>query len=87
MGIFDKIFKKKNKDLMTEPLLPVEKVSSPLPLETQQIDPTKSIIEGVRVKLDLVLTEIDNLKIQNQMINERLKSIERKLEEKPIRYV
>lgn len=89
MGLLDKIFKKKNKDVLNEPVDIEPKIpqSTFLPPEPQQVDSNKAIMDTVKVKLDLVLTEIDNLKTQNQMINERLKLIERKLDEKPIRYI
>jgi len=87
MGLLDK-FKKKEKDLL-EPTLPeIKPEIKPEPPETPQIDLSKTSIDTVKIKLDLVLTEIDNLKTLNQMLNERLKAIERKLDQKTsIRYV
>ena len=43
--------------------------------------------DNIRVKLDLIMTELDNIKTQNHMMNERLKGIEKKLVEmRGIRY-
>jgi len=44
-------------------------------------------VRNLRAKLDLLLTEMDSIKTQNQMINERLKAIEKTLAEmRGIRY-
>ncbi len=63
-----------------EQLSPMASISR-LP-EENRID-----IDNVRAKLDLILTEMDSLKTQNQMINERLKAIEKVLADmRGIRY-
>jgi len=63
-----------------EQLSPIEQIPR-LP-EENKVD-----MGNVRAKLDLLLTEMDSLKTQNQMINERLKAIEKLLAEmRGIRY-
>ena len=61
-----------------EPLAPPEPYKSP---------EEKADMTNVRAKLDLLLTEMDSIKTQNQMIHERLKGIEKVLAEiRGIRY-
>jgi len=60
-----------------EPLAPTE------PYRPEE----RAEMTNVRAKLDLLLTELDSIKTQNQMINERLKAIEKALAEiRGIRY-
>ena len=62
-----------------EPFPPIE----PVPRSSEE----RAEITNVRAKLDLLLTEMDSIKTQNQMINERLKAIEKVLGEmRGIRY-
>jgi len=67
--------------------LPPEPLSRPrfgseLMPETKQAE-----MSNIRAKIDLLLTEMDSIKTQNQTINERLRSIERALAElRGIRY-
>lgn len=50
--------------------------------ETKQAE-----MSNIRAKIDLLLTEMDSIKTQNQTINERLRSIEKALAEmRGIRY-
>ena len=61
-----------------EPLPPPPRLTS----ETERIETS-----NLRAKLDLLLTQMDSVKAQNQMINERLKVIEKTLAEmRGIRY-
>jgi len=67
-----------------EPLAPRESLA---PTEPYRSSEEKAEITNVRAKLDLLLTEMDSIKTQNQMINERLKAIEKALAEmRGIRY-
>jgi hypothetical protein len=67
-----------------EPLPSREPLRPPEPYRTVE---ERAEITNVRAKLDLLLTEIDSIKTQNQMINERLKAIEKTLGEiRGIRY-
>ena len=43
-------------------------------------------ISNLRIKLDLILTELDNIKTQNRMIDEKLKTIEKIIVEKRSHY-
>lgn len=82
MSIFDRIFRRKKK---VEPLPPVEKPPEKLPGELPEAEKIRA--DNIKAKLDLIMTELDNIKTQNQMINERLKGIEKKLiEMRGIRY-
>lgn len=72
--------------LTPEPLPPPPKMPEPIMREpiggAERVDVT-----NIRTKIDLLLSEMDHLKTQNQIITEQLKKIERKLSEsKGIRY-
>jgi len=88
MGLFDIFGKfKKNKVSeaeMSQPILP------PQPVKTQPetVSQPMSDSDSVKLKIELLLSEMDGLRTQMEMINERLKIIERKLDQKgTIRYV
>ena len=95
MSIFKKIkgkFRKKKYDDLSDldniseklPPIPEEQQAVSTELQGQQ---DKIRMDNVKVKLDLVLTDLDNLKTQNQMTNERLKNIEKILADmKGIKY-
>ncbi|MCX6821268.1 MAG: hypothetical protein NTW30_00670 [Candidatus Aenigmarchaeota archaeon] len=81
---------------MTRPEIDPLRSREPTP-PREQFGPMESIsrlpeenkvdISNVRAKLDLLLTEMDSLKTQNQMISERLKAIEKILADmRGIRY-
>lgn len=90
MGIFDKFKKPKetkenlplpntNLDTKNEILLQDNK------LLTQEMP---SMPETEKIKIDLILSEINNIKMQMEMLNEKLKIIEKKIDQKgTIRYV
>jgi len=62
--------------------LPRPRFESELMPETKQAE-----MSNIRAKIDLLLTEMDSIKTQNQTINERLRSIEKALAElRGIRY-
>ena len=74
-----------------EPLPPRSFAPEPLPrsrFEPELIPETKQAeMSNIRAKIDLLLTEMDSIKTQNQTINERLRSIEKALAElRGIRY-
>ena len=78
MGIFN--FKKTTKEQLNEPLPKTE------PIKNQPIQENKE--EYSSLKFDLMLSEIENVKNQMQIINERLKMIEKKIDQRTtIRYV
>jgi hypothetical protein len=94
------IFRKKETEPIPEepletltPLRPEREALEPI-RETQTLEPTakyseKEIAEitNIRAKIDLLLTEIDSIKIQNRTIDERLRNIEKLMAEmKGIRY-
>ena len=91
--------KKDTEPLLEEPLEPLP----PLRLEKDALEPLReppsaepttkyseketADISNMRAKMDLLLTEIDSIKIQNRTIDERLRNIEKLLAEmKGIRY-
>lgn len=58
------------------------------PAPVEQPEPQRVGTDRTTAKLDLILAELDNLKIMNQTLTERLNRMERKLEERRgIRYV
>ena len=74
-----------------EPLPPRPLGPEPLPRPSfgpELMPETKRAeMSNIRAKIDLLLTEMDSIKTQNQTINERLRSIEKALAElRGIRY-
>ena len=74
-----------------EPLPPRPLEPEPLPRSRfgPELTPETNRVEmsNIRAKIDLLLTEMDSIKTQNHMINERLRSIEKALAElRGIRY-
>ena len=98
MGFFDRFKRKKKTDdlfsdlekLDTEktPNIESKEIKQPQTQASSQAQLSQnSDFENIKAKLDLLLTEIDSLKTQNQNINEKLKSIEKTLADmKGIRY-
>lgn len=100
MGVFDiirRVFKKEEKAEGTPPETPaLEEVTPKLPstIEERPIErplppePSPPAVEvNIRTKLDLISAQIDSLKMQNQMIIERLKNLEKMIAEmRGIRY-
>lgn len=88
MSIFTKIkniFKRKKPVEELPPLEEIPELKKEVVSTSQEQQ--KVELSNVRAKLDLVLTELDNIKIQNQMMNERLKAMEKTLAEmRGIRY-
>jgi len=71
--------------LTPEPLPPPPKM--PAPIVREPIGGAEKMDDNIKTKVDLLLSEMDHLKTQNQIITEQLKKIERKLSEtKGIRY-
>ncbi|MEM0473409.1 MAG: hypothetical protein QXF88_01670 [Candidatus Aenigmatarchaeota archaeon] len=78
MGIFN--LKKPVKEPLPEPL------PMPEPVKSEPVQENKD--DYAKLKFDLMLSEIENVKAQMQMINERLKMIEKKIDQRTtIRYV
>lgn len=78
MGIFN--LKKTVKQPTPEPL------PLPEPVKNEPVQENKE--DYAKLKFDLMLSEIENVKAQIQMINERLKIIEKKIDQRAtIRYV
>jgi len=84
MGLLDRFRRKKKKDddlfaefeKMKKEKTPEKTSSTQAQPKTQQTT-SSSDIGNLRAKLDLILTEIDSVKTQNQNMNERLKAIEK----------
>ncbi len=67
MGILDRFKKKKIEPLLPLPAEPVKPILSTEP----------ATMENLKAKIDLTLTHMDNLRIQYENLNERMKIIER----------
>lgn len=76
MSMFS-IFKKK-KEVKTETVEPFPPLS-PLPKPEINIETTG--IENVRAKMDLMMTQLDNLNIRMETLNQRVDRIDRMLQE------
>ncbi len=90
MGIFPfKFFSKKKTEPATQPPMQSSQETARAELTQLTDDNKKADMDRVRAKLDLILTELDSLKILNQTLNERLRNIENKISENKdrIRYV
>ncbi len=91
-----RIFRRKKEDVDYTPLPPppqLPPLPQPQPMQTEPIrrEPTREypVSEELnKTKLDLIIAELDTLKSLNQTLNERLKLIEKRLEDKErgIRY-
>jgi len=66
MGVLDR-FKKKKEEPVPLPIEPVKPIVSTEP----------ATMENLKAKIDLSLTHLDNLRIQYENLNERMKNIER----------
>lgn len=74
------IFRKKEKPIETPAsLTPLSSRASALPAGYPSISDTN--LENLRAKVDLMLTQIDNLKIEYEAINQRMQNIERMVKE------
>lgn len=90
MGIFPfKFFSKKKIEPTIQPSMQNPQETTKTELAQLTDDNKKADMDRVRAKLDLILTELDSLKILNQTLNERLRNIENKISENKdrIRYV
>lgn len=58
-----------------------KKVEPVLPLPVEPVKPEASFepasLDNVKAKIELISTQIDSLRIQNENLNERMKNIER----------
>ena len=75
MGILSifKFWKRKKDELPPIPSLEPPKVV-PTPFESTNI-------ENIRAKMDLILTQIDSMRVQNETLSERIRNIEKISEE------
>jgi len=67
MGILDRFKKKKEEPVV----LPMEPVKKP------EFGAEPATLENVKARMELILTQLDSLRIQNENLNERIKNIER----------
>jgi hypothetical protein len=61
-------FWKREKEL--PPLPPIEPLKPPIGAEA-------TTMENVKAKMDLILTQLDSLRVQNETLSERIKTIEK----------
>jgi hypothetical protein len=95
MGLFDKLKKKKdfeNEQLPVQlplPQTPQTTLSRDTPTAQYSATPQENISDDqTKLKIDLLVSEISALRTQMEMVNERLKIIEKKIDQKgTIRYV
>lgn len=76
MGLFS-IFKREKKEL--PPLEELPKIPEALPTPEKKLE--EGSMENLKIKIDLVLTHLDSLKTQYEALNERIKNIEKMVEE------
>lgn len=97
MGIFGSIKniiirKKEPEPLLEEPLEPLPPLrperdaleslrETPLESTPKYSEKETADISNIKAKMDLLLTEIDSIKIQNRTIDERLRNIEKLMAE------
>ncbi len=72
-GIFSR--KKRTEDLLKD--LP----PSPSPLPVTSVTAETATAENVKARMDLVLTQMDSLRVQYETMNERVSNIEKMLKE------
>jgi len=77
---FKLIFGGKKKELVVEESPPINYPAS-LPPANQPSYPTDASAENLKAKVDLMLTQIDSLKIEYEAINQRIQNIERMVRE------
>ena len=88
LGIFSKFKKKDTPEADTVQLPPLPQPVKMQQPETPVVQQPVNDSDTIRLKIELLLSEIDSLRTQMEMINERLKIIERKIDQKgTIRYV
>ncbi len=69
MGIFSWLFRRKKEE------------PKPTDMPKVEITPETATIDNVKAKMELVLTELDSLKIQYNVMNQRVMSMERMVKE------
>ncbi len=77
MGLFSIFKRKKKKEL--PPLEELPKIPEVSPTPEKKLE--ESSVENLKVKMDLILTHLDSLKTQYEALNERIKNIEKMVEE------
>ena len=78
MGIFSKlagVFRRKKKEDLLTPLPPLP------PSPTREFSAESVTTENVKARMDLVLTQMDSLRVQYETLNEKITSIEKMLKE------
>ena len=79
MGLFSFLGKKKEPILKDFPVPPMGPPKTPVP--SVEMGAESIEIQNVKAKVDLLLTQLDSLKTQYQIMNERIKNIEQMVEE------
>ena len=77
MGLFSIFKRKKKKEL--PPLEELPKIPEVPTTPEKKLE--ESSVENLKVKMDLVLTHLDSLKTQYETLNEKIKNIEKMIEE------
>lgn len=86
MSFLSKLLKRKSYDdlpdlkELTKPLPQIPEISK-TPQKIEEPTGQNMQMDIVRAKIDLILAELDNLKAQNQITNDRLRNLEKMLSE------
>lgn len=79
MGILDR-FKRRKKDRLDDPALPLDAPRQAVPrpaLPYAPAVPTSAMSGSIKAEMDLVLSQMENLRMQYDAISSRLQNIER----------
>lgn len=79
MGILDR-FKRRKKDRLDEPTPPFDSSGRAVPrpaLPYAPAVPTSAMSGSIKAEMDLVLSQMENLRMQYEAISSRLQNIER----------
>jgi hypothetical protein len=78
MGLMSKLKFWKKGDEILPPITP----EAPLaPLPPRPVTAESAGIDNVKAKVDLILTQIESIKVQNETLNERVKNTEKAVAE------
>ena len=77
MGIFSVFFGRKKRKVVEPILVPPHH----FPPEISKISSESTMMENVKSKMDLVLTQLDSIRTDYQIMNERVSKIEKILKE------
>ena len=68
LGFLKRIFRRREKEE------PIPELSA---IEERPISLEPATLENLKAKMDLILTQLDSVRVQNETLNERIKTLER----------